>query len=123
MNKGKKVFSTLTVMVLLFLLASPLIAQGWSSLAEPIKEYVTDEEFEKMVNAYRKIALVRHKYDFDLRYATNPENRWNIEHKAQREAIRAIEESGLSVEEYNKIMRRINADKRLARRFQRLIEY
>ena len=66
--------------------------------------------------AVRSVAGVRQRHMERLEATEAPEERRSIEQNAMKEAVQAIEAEGLSIEEYNDVLRAAQSDMQLRER-------
>lgn len=64
---------------------------------------VDEASLNKFRNAYTKVTSIRESFAGKLENVENPQEAQELQQQAQEYMVSAVEESGLSVEEYNEI--------------------
>ncbi|MCL5051111.1 MAG: DUF4168 domain-containing protein, partial [Firmicutes bacterium] len=85
-------------------------------------EPVTDEQLEKFVEAIEHIERINDEFVTALESVETQEQAQELQLNAQREMVESVEETGLSVEEYNALAYRLQNDPEVQRRVEEMRE-
>jgi uncharacterized membrane protein YhiD involved in acid resistance len=96
---------------LIFSIVTPVMAQ------EKTEQEVSDAELERAARAYREISVINQKFQQSVQKTSNHIERKKLQQQANEKMVQAVEESGLDVENYNKIMGKVYQDEKLAKKF------
>jgi len=77
---------------------------------------------EKFVTAMSSVQEISSKYSEQFQSAEDAEQAQEIQRKAQEEMVAAVNDSGLSPQEYNAIVQRVQQDEELRARLQEMTE-
>jgi putative aminopeptidase FrvX len=77
---------------------------------------VTDKQLGQFMVAMASVQDVQEQYAGEIQSASDAEKSQKLRQEAQSEMISAVEDSGLSVQEYNTIAQQLRADPELAER-------
>lgn len=91
-------------------------AQGGMQQAPDIE--VTDEQVEAFAEAQARVAEIGEKWTPRMQEAESSEDVQKAREQAQQEMVIAVENAGLSVQEYNQIARAAQADEELRQKIQ-----
>jgi hypothetical protein len=91
-------------------------AQGGMQQAPDIE--VTDEQVEAFAEAQARVADIGEKWTPRMQEAESSEDVQKAREQAQQEMVIAVENAGLSVQEYNQIARAAQADEELRQKIQ-----
>ncbi|MFP3927693.1 MAG: DUF4168 domain-containing protein [Desulfobacteraceae bacterium] len=108
---------------LLFALSLPGWAQegqGQPGAAEA--EEVSNQELEQAVKAYAEITQVREKFQQELQSAEGQDEVQDLQTEANEEMTQAVEEQGLDVQGYNRIIEAVKMDEELREDFMSKLE-
>ncbi|WP_435101667.1 DUF4168 domain-containing protein [Arhodomonas sp. AD133] len=83
---------------------------------------VSDTKLEQFSEAFGQIQDIRSDYSEKLRDVQDEEKAREMQQAANDEMISAVEDSGLSVDEYNAISQQLRKDPEMAERVQGMIE-
>jgi len=83
---------------------------------------ISDEMLEKFVVAMDEVRAVSDKYAEEFQNAEDADQAQEIQQKAQEEMVAAVSDSGLSPEEYNTIVQRVQQDEELRARLEEMSE-
>lgn len=83
---------------------------------------LTDGMLENFVVAMGSVQEISAKYSEQFQNAEDAEQAQEIQRKAQEEMVAAVNDSGLSPEEYNAIVQRVQQDEELRTRLQEMTE-
>ena len=83
---------------------------------------LTDAMLEKFVTAMSSVQEISSKYSEQFQSAEDAEQAQEIQRKAQEEMVAAVNDSGLSPQEYNAIVQRVQQDEELRARLQEMTE-
>lgn len=83
---------------------------------------LTDAMLEKFVAAMSSVQEISSKYSEQFQSAEDAEQAQEIQRKAQEEMVAAVNDSGLSPQEYNAIVQRVQQDEELRARLQEMTE-
>lgn len=83
---------------------------------------ISDDMLEKFVVAMDDVREVSDKYAEEFQNAEDADQAQEIQQKAQEEMVSAVSDSGLSPEEYNTIVQRVQQDEALRERLEELSE-
>lgn len=87
--------------------------------AQP-QERVSDAKLQQVVSAMSEVRAISGKYAEAFQNADDATKAQEIQQKAQQEMIDAVSESGLSTDEYNTIVQRLQTDEQLRERMNEL---
>ncbi len=119
----KKTGSAILVagLCLLFLFVLPASAQeGQPDVGD--SGSVTEAELDQAAKAYAKITEVRQDFQQSLQEAENQEQIQNLQARANQKMTKAVEEEGLDVQSYNKIIQAVKMDEELREDFMNKLE-
>lgn len=94
--------------------------QAQQQMEEMASEPVTDEQLEQFAAALDEIESINDEFVAELEQAENQEEAQELQIAAQSEMVEAVENSGLSVEEYNAIAYRMQNDPEIQERIEDL---
>lgn len=83
-------------------------------------EPVTDKQLEKFVDAATDVQEVQATYAQRMQEVQDQEQAQSLRDEAQNKMVGAVEESGLSVQEFNLIAQRLQTDPELAERLKQI---
>ncbi|PHR65641.1 MAG: hypothetical protein COA51_05035 [Idiomarina sp.] len=83
---------------------------------------LTDGMLESFVVAMNNVQEISNKYSERFQSAEDAEEAQEIQRKAQEEMVAAVNDSGLSPQEYNAIVQRVQQDEELRARLQEMTE-
>lgn len=83
---------------------------------------LTDGMLESFVVAMNNVQEISNKYSERFQSAEDAEEAQEIQRKAQEEMVAAVNDSGLSPQEYNAIVQRVQQDEELRERLQEMTE-
>jgi ferredoxin-NADP reductase len=78
--------------------------------------HVTEEKLEQFVEALTEITMIRQTAAVELESAADMERAEQVHREAQEQMIEAVENAGLSVDEYNRIATLMGTDPELSER-------
>ncbi len=88
------------------------------SMAIPgITQEISETELEKAAMAYMEIAMISQEFQESVQETADPEARQEMQREANDKMIRAVEETGLDVQQYNNIMGEVSKNQSLAEEF------
>lgn len=102
--------------------------QGQQQEAQPMPQQqqeapdVSDEQIEQFVDAYINLSDVREDYTTRVQEAEDQEEAQAIQEEANEAMTAAIEDAGLSMEEYQEVAMAINADSEIRERVTSMLE-
>ncbi|MCP1726356.1 uncharacterized protein YqfA (UPF0365 family) [Natronospira proteinivora] len=124
-----KLNKTILTLALTALLASPLALaqQGQQQQAQPMPQEqeapeVSDEQIASFVDAYVAVNDVREEYTARLQEAEDQEEAQALQMEANDAMTAAIEDSGLSVEEYQNVAMAVSADSDVREQVTQMLE-
>ncbi|RUO56853.1 DUF4168 domain-containing protein [Pseudidiomarina homiensis] len=97
-------------------------AQGQAMQQQQPQVEITDALLEKFVVAMSDVQKVSQKYSDQFQNAENAEEAQAIQQKAQEEMLAAVNDAGLSPDEYNAVIQRVQQDPELQQRLQEMTE-
>ncbi|BAZ95347.1 hypothetical protein TspCOW1_28040 [Thiohalobacter sp. COW1] len=74
---------------------------------------LSDQEISQFKAAFDEISTIRQAYAGELQNAEDPNKARELQQRAQSEMVEAVEDSGLSVQDYNRIAGAIQQDPEL----------
>lgn len=83
---------------------------------------VNDETLNKFADAYGKVQSIQQDFAKDLQQVSEESEAQELQRSAQDEMMEAVEDSGLSVTEYNEISVAVSADPELQARVRSAME-
>ena len=111
----KRTFALSAIAAALF--AMPAIAQqddaqayAQQQMEQMANEPVTDEQLETFVDAIEHIERINDEFVAALENVETQEEAQQLQMDAQREMVESVEETGLTVEEYNALAYRLQND-------------
>jgi len=110
---------------LLLLMALPAMAQeGQQRQSQPgaTELEISDAELEKAAEAYAEITEISGEFQQSVQQTQDPEERQQLQIAANERMIQAVEDTGLDVETYNRIMQQVRADEELKRKFEEKLQ-
>jgi hypothetical protein len=117
-------FSSIAAAVcLVFFLAIPGMAQQPSQQgqeqpgATESQTQVSDAELKKAAGAYVEIMVINEQYQQSLQQAQNQDEMQQLQNSTNQKMVQAVENTGLDVDEYNKIMGQVMKNEQVAQRF------
>lgn len=96
--------------------------QGQAMQQQQANIEITDELLQKFMVAMNDVQQVSQKYSEQFQNAENAEEAQSIQQKAQEEMIAAVNGAGLSPDEYNAVIQRVQQDPELQQRLQEMTE-
>lgn len=96
--------------------APPAAMQG----QEPIE--VDEETLDKFADAYSQVQTIQQEFAQDLQQVSEESEAQELQRSAQDEMMQAVEQSGLSVSEYNEISVAVSSDPDLQARVRSALE-
>lgn len=114
----------LALTVATFGMSAPALATPQAQAAAPQQaaqaQVISDSMLEKFVAAMGEVREISNSYAEEFQSAEDAEQAQAIQQEAQQEMIAAVEASGLSPEEYNTIVQRVQQDEALRSRLESL---
>ncbi|WP_088331438.1 DUF4168 domain-containing protein [Lacimicrobium sp. SS2-24] len=113
----KLILAISTSMALLGLSISA-IAQDAAPVQQSVQtqQAVSDAKLQQVVGAMNEVRAISNKYAEAFQNAQDKTQAQQIQQKAQQEMIEAVSQSGLSAQEYNTIVKRLQTDEQLRER-------
>ncbi|SEA10658.1 DUF4168 domain-containing protein [Microbulbifer marinus] len=109
--------------VLALLLALPMAqAQTNAGQATAQKVSYSDPQLQKFANAYRAIVMLSREYAPRIKAAADIQEAEEINKEAQGKMIGAIEQAGLSKEQYQQIAGSLQSDPALLERVNKILQ-
>lgn len=105
--------------------AAPALAQDYGQdYQAPAQQeaQVSETELNRFVDALAEISVIRETASVQLEAATDMEEAQQIQQDAQARMIEAVEDSGLSVEQYNQIATLMGSNQQLSERVHNMLE-
>lgn len=103
-------------------IAAPAPQQAQMQQQEQDVQVVSDAMLEKFADAMSEVRSISNKYAEEFQSAEDAEQAQAIQQKAQQEMVEAVNDSGLSPEEYNTIVQRVQQDEELRARLETFTE-
>ncbi|KFZ31004.1 hypothetical protein IDSA_08005 [Pseudidiomarina salinarum] len=97
-------------------------AQNQQMAAQQQNIEITDSMLEKFLAAMNAVQKISSKYAEEFQNAQDAEQAQSIQQQAQEEMIGAVNDSGLSPQEYNAIVQRVQQDEELRTRLEAMTE-
>ncbi|WP_440997486.1 DUF4168 domain-containing protein [Arhodomonas sp. SL1] len=85
-------------------------------------EPVNDAQLERFSEAMGEIQEIRQDYSGQLEGVQDQEKARELQQQANEEMVQAVEDTGMSVEEYNNISQQLRQNPELAERLQQMME-
>jgi len=82
---------------------------------------ISDQKLEQFTTAMADVREIRMDYGSQLQQAESQDKRQKLKQEGQQEMLEAIRDSGLKVEEYNRIGNRLGNDKELQQRLKKMM--
>ncbi|HLU14672.1 MAG TPA: DUF4168 domain-containing protein [Burkholderiaceae bacterium] len=123
----KRIQQLLSTTLIAFGLASPALSQNAPSdnaapvFRTPAQTY-SDTQLQNFINASRKVVAISQEYTPKLEAAGSDEERDRVFREADDKMVQAVEEEGLSVDEFNSINHQIPQDPQLEKRISELLQ-
>lgn len=107
-----------------FGMSAPALAAPQAQTAAPQQaaqaQVISDSMLEKFVAAMGEVRAISNSYAEEFQSAEDAEQAQAIQQEAQQEMIAAVNDSGLTPEEYNTIVQRVQQDEALRARLESL---
>lgn len=87
----------------------------------PANTEVTDQQLEQFVEALREVRELGQLYSEEIAEAESSEQAQELQRQAQTEMVAAVENAGLTVQEYNTIAERMSQDAALRKRVEDML--
>ncbi|MDX1706701.1 DUF4168 domain-containing protein [Pseudidiomarina sp.] len=97
-------------------------AQHQQMAAQQHNMEFSDAMLEKFIDAMNSVQNISTKYAEEFQNAEDAEQAQLIQQQAQQEMIAAVNDSGLSPQEYNAIVQRVQQDQELRSRLEAMTE-
>lgn len=94
-------------------------AQG-AAMQQQRQVEITDALLEKFLVAMNDVQQVSQKYGQQFQNAEDQQKKREIQQKAQKEMLAAVNGAGLSPDEYNAVIQRVQQDPELQKRLQEM---
>ncbi|MBG22069.1 MAG: hypothetical protein CMF22_01240 [Idiomarinaceae bacterium] len=94
-------------------------AQG-AAMQQQQQVEITDALLEKFLVAMNDVQQVSQKYGKQFQNAEDQQKKREIQQKAQKEMLAAVNGAGLSPDEYNAVIQRVQQDPELQKRLQEM---
>lgn len=101
---------------------APQQAQQAQTQQQQDVQVISDAMLEKFADAMSEVRSISNKYAEEFQSAEDAEQAQSIQQKAQQEMVEAVNDSGLSPEEYNTIVQRVQQDEELRARLETFTE-
>ena len=116
-------FLTVMVAICIFAVALPAFAQdrdsGPKAQAQPQNDF-TDKDIEKFVQAQSAVEKLRVEFAQELQEISDNEKAIRLQRQYGRKMAEAVEETGLSVQKYNKIFKAKKIDSEVREKIESL---
>lgn len=105
------------------LLAAPgALAQGQQQYQPPAAQgQVSDAQLQNFVEAQTKVNEIQVEYSEKIQSTQDPKKAQTLQSEAQDKMVKAVDEAGLDVQEYNQIAQQMSRDPALRERIQELM--
>ena len=97
-------------------------AQAQQQMEQMANQPVTDAQLEKFVDAIEHIERINDEFVNALENVETQEQAQELQMNAQREMVESVEETGLSVEEYNALAYRLQNDPEVQAKVEKIRE-
>lgn len=87
----------------------------------PANAEVTDQQLEQFVQALSEVRELGQLYSEEIAEADSSEQAQELQRQAQTEMVAAVENAGLTVQEYNTIAERMSQDAALRKRVEDML--
>ncbi len=114
--------TTLAAALLALGLAGPTAAQDQAPQAAPQAEDITDQQLDQFAEAALAVNQIGRKYASELQAAEDEAAAQEIRAQAQEEMMQAVQDEGLSVEQYNAIYAAAENDQEINSAIQALLQ-
>jgi hypothetical protein len=108
------------------LAAAPALAEDYDYDTPPPQEQqaapVSEAKLDQFVTALNEVHAIRNEAAEELEATTDPQDAQEVQQKAQQQMIEAVEEAGLTIEEYNQIATMMSSDPELQERISARLE-
>jgi hypothetical protein len=110
-----KIRNILTALITAGFLASPMAMAQGEQQAQPMPQQqeapeVSESQINAFVEAYIAVNEVREEYTARLQEAEDQEQAQELQQEANEAMTAAIEDNGMSIEEYQEVAMAVNAD-------------
>lgn len=96
--------------------------QGQQQYQPPAAQgQVSDAQLQSFVEAQTKVNEIQVKYSEKIQSTQDPEKAQTLQSEAQDKMIKAVDEAGLDVQEYNQIAQQMSRDPEMRARIQELM--
>ncbi len=107
----------------LLLGASPLVqAEPAGTASDPHGSAVGNGTLEKFASAYEQVAALQQTLSQELASVQSEQEATTLQRETQQQMIEAVQESGLSVEQYNGVASALGSDPALRARFEAMVD-
>jgi transcription initiation factor IIF auxiliary subunit len=115
METTMKIRNILTALITAGFLASPMAMAQGEQQAQPMPQQqeapeVSESQINAFVEAYIAVSEVREEYTARLQEAEDQEQAQQLQQEANDAMTAAIEDNGMSIEEYQEVAMAVNAD-------------
>ncbi|OLO10380.1 hypothetical protein BTW10_15155 [Chromohalobacter japonicus] len=97
-------------------------ASGTTQTQGASSQDFSDEQLQQFADASEEISKVSQKYTKQLQNADGEDKQKELREKANEEMVSVVEDSGMSVEEFNSIGQAIQQDPELMQRVQGMVQ-
>lgn len=107
------------------LVSAPVMAQDTAdsgSQAQAPAQNFSDEQLQQFADASQDIAMISQDYTEQLQNASDEGEQQKIRQQANDEMVQAVQDSGMSVEQFNSIGQAIQQDPALMQRVQGMVQ-
>lgn len=123
----KRIQHFLSTTLIAFGLATPVMAQNTAAdtnMAAPTTSAQTysDTQLQNFINASRQVAVISQEYAPQLESTTTPNEREQVFREADDKMVAAVQQEGLSVDEFNAINQQLPHDATLEQRVNDLLQ-
>jgi hypothetical protein len=104
--------------------AASAFAEDYEGQAQPQQQaaMVDETKLDQFVDALSEVHAIRNEAAVELESTSTTEDAQEVQQRAQQQMIDAVEESGLSIEEYNRIATLMGSDPELQQRVSAKLE-
>jgi hypothetical protein len=88
---------------------------------EAPRKPVSEQAVKEFASAYASVQSIQEDYSEQLQQIEDPQQAQQLQQEAQKEMLEAVQQSGMSVNEYNQMVERMDQDPQLRQRVFSLI--
>ncbi len=125
--KSLSLAATVAVAVFLLIMNVPAMAQDAGSGQEAegapgAQQDFSDVELERAASAYSTVVQISQEFQQDIQDVESQDKRLELQNQANKKMVTAVENIGLDVETYNRIIAQVQSDDSTRKRFMEKVQ-